>query len=156
MGIRGWTRRTFLTSPLALGTGCLASRTGLASPKPTSAVRPDHPVVVGSANAFPRCTQRAMEKILSGESVVEAVVSGVNLVEDDPNDRTVGKGGIPNERGVVELDSAVMDGATGSAGGVASLQNIRNPSRVAGTNSRRLRRVFFAFSPLAQCPVIVV
>ena len=131
MGIRGLTRRFFLTSPLALGTGCLASRTGHARAPAPSESRPEHPVVVGSANAHPHCTQRAMDEIVGGTSLLEAVVAGVNIVEDDPDDRTVGKGGLPNEHGVVELDASVMDGATGAAGAVASLRGIRNPSRVA-------------------------
>ena len=40
---------------------------------------------------------------------VTSTVAGVNIVEDDPNDMTVGYGGLPNEEGVVELDAAVMD-----------------------------------------------
>jgi N4-(beta-N-acetylglucosaminyl)-L-asparaginase len=44
---------------------------------------------------------------------------------------SVGYGGLPNEDGVVELDASVMHGPTGRGGAVASLRNIRNPSRVA-------------------------
>jgi N4-(beta-N-acetylglucosaminyl)-L-asparaginase len=53
------------------------------------------------------------------------------MVEDDPEDITVGYGGLPNERGVVELDASVMHGPTGQAGAVAALRGIRNPSSVA-------------------------
>ncbi|MFO1497379.1 MAG: isoaspartyl peptidase/L-asparaginase [Verrucomicrobiota bacterium] len=53
------------------------------------------------------------------------------MVEDDPNDHSVGYGGLPNEDGVVELDASVMHGPTGRGGCVAALQNIRNPSKVA-------------------------
>ncbi len=113
-----------------LGTGCLATSPS----RPSSAAiitKPKHPVVVASANGYPACTERAMEQILAGKPVVDAVVAGVNLVEDDPNDHTVGYGGLPNEEGVVELDASVMDGKTGLAGAVASLRNIKNPSKVA-------------------------
>jgi N4-(beta-N-acetylglucosaminyl)-L-asparaginase len=72
-----------------------------------------------------------MKELLAGKPVVDAVVAGVNLVENDPNDHSVGYGGLPNERGVVELDSSVMDGASGLAGAVAALQGIKNPSLVA-------------------------
>ena len=72
-----------------------------------------------------------MEQLLAGKDAADAVVAGVNLVEDDPSDHSVGYGGLPNERGVVELDASVMDGKTGLAGAVAALRNIKNPSRVA-------------------------
>jgi N4-(beta-N-acetylglucosaminyl)-L-asparaginase len=110
----------------------------LATTKKTAAARapvvlakPPHPVVVASANGYPACTARAMEQILAGTPAVDAVVAGVNLVENDPADHSVGYGGLPNERGVVELDASVMDGKTGLAGAVASLQKIKNPSSVA-------------------------
>ncbi|MBU1299563.1 MAG: N(4)-(beta-N-acetylglucosaminyl)-L-asparaginase, partial [Bacteroidetes bacterium] len=44
---------------------------------------------------------------------------------------SVGYGGLPNEEGVVELDAAVMHGPSYRAGAVASLRNIKNPSKVA-------------------------
>lgn len=74
---------------------------------------------------------RAMEVLNGGESPTDAVVKGVVLVENDPDDMSVGYGGLPNEHGVVELDSSVMDGPMHKAGAVAALQNIKNPSRVA-------------------------
>jgi N4-(beta-N-acetylglucosaminyl)-L-asparaginase len=120
-----------------LGTGCLARQGAAAaaspavSPARTGAGAPKHPVVIASSNGFPACTQKAMDEILAGRSVVDAVVAGVNLVEDDPEDHSVGYGGLPNEDGVVELDASVMDGATGLAGAVAALQGIKNPSKVA-------------------------
>ena len=114
-----------------LGTGCLARPSTAVAAPPASAARPKHPVVVASANGFPACTQKAMDEILAGRSVVDAVVAGVNLVEEDPEDHSVGYGGLPNEEGVVELDASVMDGATGLAGAVAALRNIKNPSKVA-------------------------
>jgi N4-(beta-N-acetylglucosaminyl)-L-asparaginase len=72
-----------------------------------------------------------MELIRQGTDALDAVIAGVNIVEDDPNDTSVGYGGLPNEEGVVELDAAVMHGPTHRAGAVASLRNIKNPSRVA-------------------------
>jgi N4-(beta-N-acetylglucosaminyl)-L-asparaginase len=72
-----------------------------------------------------------MEMILKGLPLLEAVVAGVTLVENDPNDMSVGYGGIPNEEGIVELDSSVMDGATCLSGAVASLRDIKNPAAVA-------------------------
>lgn len=93
--------------------------------------RRPHPAVVASSNGHPGCNAKAMELILKGVPVVEAVVAGVTLVENDPNDSSVGYGGIPNEEGVVELDASVMDGARCLAGGVAALRDIKNPAAVA-------------------------
>ncbi len=66
-----------------------------------------------------------------GHDTLDAVVSGVGIVEDDPKDTSVGYGGLPNEEGVVELDASVMHGPTRRAGSVASLRNIKNPAKVA-------------------------
>lgn len=86
--------------------------------------------VIASANGLD-ATRRAYELIESGQDTLSAVVEGVTLVEDDPNDMTVGYGGLPNEQGVVELDAAVMHGPTHRAGGVAGLKNVRHAARLA-------------------------
>ncbi|MBI2429297.1 MAG: N(4)-(beta-N-acetylglucosaminyl)-L-asparaginase [Ignavibacteriales bacterium] len=87
-------------------------------------------VVIASSNGL-RATAKAMEMVQSGSDALDAVVAGVNIIEDDPNDMTVGYGGLPNEDGVVELDASVMHGPTHRCGAVASLRNIKNPSKVA-------------------------
>jgi N4-(beta-N-acetylglucosaminyl)-L-asparaginase len=86
--------------------------------------------VVSSKNGL-EATRRAYEMIVGGADPLDAVITGVNIVEDDPEDTSVGLGGLPNEEGTVELDAAVMHGPTHKAGAVASLQKIRNPSKVA-------------------------
>lgn len=100
------------------------------------------PVVISSANRVElpdgtvyfggqRATSKAYELIKTGTDTLDAVIAGVNLVEDDPNDTSVGYGGLPNEEGEVELDCSIMHGPTRSAGAVASLKFIKNPSKVA-------------------------
>ena len=88
------------------------------------------PVVVGSSNGL-KAAELALARIQAGVDPLDAVIAGVNLVEDDPNDMSVGYGGIPNEDGVVQLDACVMHGPTARAGAVASLEGIKNPSKVA-------------------------
>lgn len=88
------------------------------------------PIVISSGNGL-RATEKAMELILKGQDALDACIAGVNIIEDDPNDHSVGYGGIPNEEGVVELDACCMHGPTHNAGGVASIHNIKNPSKVA-------------------------
>ncbi|MFQ5670666.1 MAG: N(4)-(beta-N-acetylglucosaminyl)-L-asparaginase [Acidobacteriota bacterium] len=128
-------RRDFLKAGAAALAGTAAPR-GAAGPSPGTApagrrrtpARP--PVVIASANGL-HAVERAMERMRSGDDPLDAVIAGVNLVEDDPNDITVGLGGLPNERGVVQLDASVMHGPSRNAGAVAALERIRNPSRVA-------------------------
>jgi len=98
------------------------------------------PLVISSANGL-KATARAMEMLQGGADALEAVVAGVNIVEDDPKDHSVGYGGLPNEEGVVELDSSVMHGPTGRGGAVGALQNIKNPSKVAKTVMERTDHV---------------
>lgn len=87
-------------------------------------------VAISSENGF-RATEKAMELLRQGADPLDAVIAGVNIVENDPEDITVGYGGLPNEEGVVELDASVMHGPTHNAGAVAALRNIKNPSKVA-------------------------
>jgi N4-(beta-N-acetylglucosaminyl)-L-asparaginase len=96
------------------------------------------PVVVASANGNklknggPRtAVAEAFERITRGADVVDAVIAGVNLVELDPADDSVGYGGLPNADGVVQLDAACMHGTKRRAGGVAALEGVRTPSLVA-------------------------
>src|SRR5262245_55009728 len=96
------------------------------------------PVVVSSANGNrfknggPRtAVAEAFDRIVKGEDVLDAVVAGVNIVELDPEDDSVGYGGLPNADGVVQLDSSCMHGPKKRAGGVAAIEGVRTPSLVA-------------------------
>jgi N4-(beta-N-acetylglucosaminyl)-L-asparaginase len=125
------TRREFLRQAAAAGTGAIlagsAARSAEGRVLEPGAVKP---VAIASANGL-AAVSRAMELIDAGADALDAVVAGVNLVEEDPNDHSVGFGGLPNEDGVVELDAGVMHGPTHRGGAVASLRNIKHPSKVA-------------------------
>jgi N4-(beta-N-acetylglucosaminyl)-L-asparaginase len=98
------------------------------------------PVAISSLNGL-RALETVMAGLRAGTDPLDAVVAGVSTVESDPKDMTVGLGGIPNERGVVELDASVMHGPTHKAGAVAALQRIANPAQVALTVLRRTDHV---------------
>ena len=125
------TRRRFLTAASGLLAG-LPFGPRLMGYSP--AIRPakgKYPfMAIASRNGL-EAVQRAYGLVANGNDPLDAVIAGVNLVEDDPEDDSVGYGGLPNEDGVVELDAAVMHGPSHKAGAVAALRNIRNPSRVA-------------------------
>jgi len=87
-------------------------------------------VAISSANGL-EATRRAYELLLAGSDALDAAIAGVSLVENDPNEKTVGYGGLPNENGEMEIDAAVMHGPTHRAGGVAALKGIRNAAQLA-------------------------
>ena len=96
------------------------------------------PTVVSSANGnrfknggAQTCVEKAFSMIAGGSDVLDALIAGVNIVELDPEDDSVGYGGLPNADGVVQLDSCCMHGPKKRAGGVASLEGVRTPSLVA-------------------------
>ena len=88
------------------------------------------PTVVSSANGI-RGVARAYEMLGKGADTLDAVIAGVNIQELDPDDQSVGLGGLPNEDGVVQLDASCMHGPTKRAGAVAALEDIATPSLVA-------------------------
>ncbi|MBI5863748.1 MAG: N(4)-(beta-N-acetylglucosaminyl)-L-asparaginase [Planctomycetes bacterium] len=130
------TRRDFVRSSAVLAAAGLGEGVA-AMPLEAEPVRlAGGPILIGSANAVRTCT-KAAELIAAGSHPLDAVVTGINIVEDDPSDHSVGYGGLPNEDGVVQLDSCVMDGPTHRAGAVAALERVKNPSSVALLVARR-------------------
>jgi N4-(beta-N-acetylglucosaminyl)-L-asparaginase len=135
-------RRQFVkTSVVASLAAANAGAAPPPEPKPAApAVLPERvqPVVIASANGNgfknggPRtCVAEAFERITRGEDVLRALIAGVNIVELDPLDDSVGYGGLPNADGVVQLDASCMHGPSGRAGAVAALEGVRTPSLVA-------------------------
>jgi N4-(beta-N-acetylglucosaminyl)-L-asparaginase len=102
---------------------------------------PHRPLVISSGNGI-RAVEKAIVILKSGGSTLDAVVEGVTIVEDDPEDQGVGYGGLPNAEGDVELDASVMYGPTGAAGAVGALKFVRNPAKVARLVMERTNRVF--------------
>jgi N4-(beta-N-acetylglucosaminyl)-L-asparaginase len=96
------------------------------------------PVVVSSSNGHryknggPRtCVETAFAMMLEGKDVLDSLIAGVNIVELDPEDTSVGYGGLPNADGVVQLDASCMHGPKKRAGAVACIEGVRTPSLVA-------------------------
>ena len=145
--MENWTRRRFFLTTLAgsvaagarkLFAGTRANDNGARSASPqrlpglqaAAAAKATRPVIISSANGL-RSLERGMEILRKGGDTLDAVVAVVTEVEDDPEDNSVGYGGLPNEDGEVELDASVMHGPTRRAGAVASLRYIKNPAQVA-------------------------
>jgi N4-(beta-N-acetylglucosaminyl)-L-asparaginase len=88
------------------------------------------PIIICAHNGF-NYLDDAFAFLKSGGDTLDAALKVVKGPEDDPNDTSVGLGGIPNEEGVVELDACCMHGPTRRAGSVGAVRNIKNVSLVA-------------------------
>ena len=127
------TRRDFVSAAAlgALGSaaGARASAaTAVATQGPLRAAR--LPIIVSAGNGFPYI-ERGYRQLSDGADTLEAALSVVRGPEDDPNDDSVGLGGLPNEEGVVELDASCMHGPSRRAGAVGGVRNIRNVGQLA-------------------------
>ncbi|MDQ3256075.1 MAG: isoaspartyl peptidase/L-asparaginase, partial [Acidobacteriota bacterium] len=137
-------RRRFLGTTAAAGVGAVALGAGsvVAAGVTNSELQQQNeaaaagqrraipPLAIASGNGVAAVT-KAVEVMRGGGDTLDAVVAGVEIVELDPKDNSVGYGGLPNERGDVELDASVMHGPTRRAGAVAALRGVRTPSKVA-------------------------
>src|ERR1700735_948113 len=127
--MEAWTRRKFFFSTLA---GAVVAGTqrllGATSPSPRAAITPralapqgTTPIIVSSANGFEHLDGGMTVQRSRGDTL-DAALAIVTKVEADHNDDSVGYGGLPNENAVVKLDASVMQGPTGRAGAIASIQ----------------------------------
>ena len=130
-------RRRFLGSAAGVGAAALTSQLhiearalGQQARGGAGTLHAAPPLSVSSANGV-AAVAKAVEVMRRGGDTLDAVIQGVNIVELDPKDNSVGYGGLPNERGDVELDSSVMHGPTRRAGAVAALRGCKTPSKVA-------------------------
>src|SRR5580698_9472489 len=91
---------------------------------------PAKPVIVTRVTGD-QSIQEAYQMLLDGQDTLDCVHHVCLGRENDPKDHSVGLGGLPNEEGVVELDSCCMHGPTRRAGSVGGVRNIRNVCLVA-------------------------
>ena len=133
-------RRRFMQSSVAGGLAlAVTPRALFGQASSVTSSKSAKPVVIASANGNKfknggdmTCVQKAFTMMTSGGAdVLDALIAGVNIVELDPLDDSVGYGGLPNADGVVQLDSCCMHGPKRRAGGVACLEGVRTPSLVA-------------------------
>ena len=132
------TRRDFVRKGTAAGIAAAAAKRTFGQAPAVAPGGGAAPVVIASANGnwfknggTQTCVEKAWMAMMAGSDVLDALIEGVNIVELDPEDYSVGYGGVPNADGVVQLDSSCMHGPLRRAGAVASLEGVRTPSRVA-------------------------
>jgi len=131
-------RREFMTT--TAGAGILAASSSLtASGGPAVITQPaSKPIIIASANGHQfknggtkTCVETAWEKMMKGDDLLDSLIAGVNIVELDPLEDSVGYGGLPNSEGVVQLDACCMHGPKKAAGGVGASENVKTPSLLA-------------------------
>ena len=130
-------RRDFVMTSVALGLPATTPRPVFGR-APVVRRKGPKPVVISSANGHrfrnggtETCVEHAFRRMTEGDDLLDGLIAGVNIVERDPEDASVGYGGRPNADGVVQLDACCMHGPTRRAGGVAALEGVRTPSDVA-------------------------
>src|ERR1700746_1703013 len=102
------------------------------SPSTPSAGSSKKPIIVCAHNGY-NYLDRGYAVLSSGGDTLDAVMQVITGPEDDPNDDSVGLGGLPNEDCVVELDACCMHGPTRMAGSVAGVHDIKNVSLLSKT-----------------------
>lgn len=130
-------RRTFVRGTAAAGIAAAAPLARITA-APAVHVQQVRPLVISDRSGFAfrnggtqNAVEKAYEMIVQGADVLDAVIAGVNIPENDPEETGIGYGGLPNADGVVQLDSCCMHGPRKRAGGVAALEGVRTPSLVA-------------------------
>lgn len=149
-----WTRRKFFFTTLAGGLAAsarnvlgatipakLAALPGAEFAAPPARSGGSRPLIISAANGIAHLDD-GMAVLRSGGDPLDAVLAVVTKVEDDPNDDSVGYGGLPNEDGVVQLDACVMHGPTGRCGSVGAIEKIKNPSLVAKAVMNKTNHTF--------------
>src|SRR5437870_6454048 len=131
-------RRDFVRTTAAAGAIAAVPKTLFGQSPTMMTPKSVKPCVVASSNGNRSkdekgvtCVERAFKMITGGSDVLDALVSGVSIVELDPNQTGVGWSGLPNAEGVVQLDASCMHGPKKRAGGVAGIEGVRAPARVA-------------------------
>ncbi len=137
-------RRGFLGSAIAasVATGLNAPNSNAQDNSRSDSSHPDfshaggyfgtgkRPIIICSHNGF-NYLDDALAFLKNGGDTLDAAMRVVKGPEDDPNDDSVGLGGLPNEEGVVELDACCMHGPTRRAGSVGGVRNIKNVGLVS-------------------------
>src|SRR5215212_9170336 len=126
------TRRDFLAAGATAAAGVALGRPLGAQPTTVGSTAGAfaRPVVIASDNGI-RGVKTAYDMIVAGAGTIDAIMAGVNITELDPEDMSVGLGGLPNEEGIVQLDASCMHGPSKRAGAVGCLEGIATPSLVA-------------------------
>ena len=132
-------RRHFLAASTASSVAA-ASMSTLAANAPTTSPTA-RPVFISTWRFGAPANELALKTFQQNGSMLDAIEKGIGLVEADPNNASVGIGGIPNADGVVQVDACIMSGPDHEAGSVAGVEDILHPIAVARKVMEETRHV---------------
>ncbi|HEV2398941.1 MAG TPA: N(4)-(beta-N-acetylglucosaminyl)-L-asparaginase [Candidatus Sulfotelmatobacter sp.] len=122
--------KTSVLGAVAASAGAHAAHSAQSSEQSAGTASAKRPIIICAHNGYPYA-EAAYAFLKGGGDTLDAGIRVVQGPENDPNDDSVGLGGIPNEEGVVELDACCMHGPTRRAGAVGGVRNIKNVSSVS-------------------------
>ena len=124
-------RRKFIKTLSALGISIPAIKSELLGK--TSTAKKDNPIILCSRGEQwgRKVLKPGWDILRKNGKLLDAIEKSANVTELDPNDTSVGYGGLPNEDGVVQLDAQIMNGPDHNCGSVACLEGIKTPCSVA-------------------------
>ena len=123
-------RRKFLKATSLAGASLIAGKSFAGTQNHLSEPVLDNPIVISTWDFGIAANAAAWTVLKNNGSALDAVEKGVHVPEADPNNQSVGLGGLPDRDGIVTLDACIMD-EFGNCGSVAALQNIVHPISVA-------------------------
>jgi N4-(beta-N-acetylglucosaminyl)-L-asparaginase len=133
-------RRDFLSGLAVTSATLAAGQTATADPQQNKGNLevprryPPKNIMISAANGITsrgNHLEAGYQKLKAGADTLEAAITTVSGPENDPEDDSVGLGGLPNEDCVVELDACCMHGPSRRAGAVGGVRDIKNVASVA-------------------------
>ncbi len=124
------TRRKFLYGSLFSSAAVLAGKKLFAATDQVPAPVKDQAIVISTWDFGQAANAEAWKVLQPGGKALDAVEAGVKVPEADPNNQSVGYGGLPDRDGRVTLDACIMDERY-NCGSVMCLEHIMHPISVA-------------------------
>ncbi|NOX18621.1 MAG: N(4)-(beta-N-acetylglucosaminyl)-L-asparaginase [Chlorobi bacterium] len=137
-------RRKFIVNSVIISGSFLTSKIG-AAPflQKIRSDKKELPLIISTwSHGFP-ASKQALEVLNSEGNLLDAITGGINIVEDDPENHSVGLGGFPDAEGHVTLDASIMDW-NGNAGAVSYLEGIKNPINIARLVMEKTKHVMLS------------
>jgi N4-(beta-N-acetylglucosaminyl)-L-asparaginase len=101
-------------------------------PKPVRPSVPRLPALI-CRMAGTTAIDEAYQTLAEGRDTLDSALHVTQAQEDDPDDQSTGRGGLPTEQGEVQLDASCIHGPTRRGAAIACVSGIRNASLLART-----------------------